>query len=568
MGTRSETVINFPYSGDYKIDVLLSPPDWRWTTTGKGISLPFSFMVPEIVDAAMAGADGLFSFNATQRDAVRQILDQISQCINVSFVELDQASNTQALLRFVNSTKLEGDGETDASAPEFATVYIDGTSKYNLREVEPGTYSWSTLIHEIGHALGLKHPGDYNGADGETNAPGNYLASVEDSQLNTVMSYTLSPQWLEREFFGKFDLQALRYLFGTREAHTGDDAYTYQDSAGTMLSLLIDDDGNDTIDVSALSTGTTIDLRPGGASSIGLTADGIPALDNISIAYSAQIENVIGSEYGDRIMASNSNNLIDAKGGIDTVIVLGDYKQFTVNREIDKTSNPVIRIIDSVVPMSLDILTSVEILQFDDLRIDFSMSELLSQVGINHFRAVSEFYLTYFNRIPDAEGMRYWLSEIQEGKSISDINSYFYAAASDDIWREFTGFSASMSDQDFVRLVYRNALGRSEVDAEGLLYWTNELHQTRNSGVPKAHENLVSSILTSAKTFKDDAEFGWVVNLMENKLLVSAYFSIEKGLSFVTPEDSLNFCIEVADTITATNTKMAIELIGQHILNT
>jgi hypothetical protein len=26
----------------------------------------------------------------------------------------------------------------------------------------PGSYNWSTIIHETGHALGLKHPGNYN----------------------------------------------------------------------------------------------------------------------------------------------------------------------------------------------------------------------------------------------------------------------------------------------------------------------------------------------------------------------------------------------------------------------
>ncbi len=42
-----------------------------------------------------------------------------------------------------------------------------------------GEHGYTTLIHEIGHALGLKHP-----HDGAPNLP-----SGEDNHTNTVMSY-------------------------------------------------------------------------------------------------------------------------------------------------------------------------------------------------------------------------------------------------------------------------------------------------------------------------------------------------------------------------------------------
>ncbi|NBO53424.1 MAG: hypothetical protein EBU84_02265, partial [Actinobacteria bacterium] len=47
-------------------------------------------------------------------------------------------------------------------------VYINGLSQANFLSYEPGSAGWALLVHEIGHALGLKHPHDDGGTDAPT----------------------------------------------------------------------------------------------------------------------------------------------------------------------------------------------------------------------------------------------------------------------------------------------------------------------------------------------------------------------------------------------------------------
>lgn len=93
----------------------------------------------------------------------------------------------------------------------------------------------------------------------------------------------------------------------------------------------------------------------------------------------------------------------------------------------------------------------------------------------------------------------HWIDQAKNGMSIPAIADAFYAVGVQ--YTALTGFSASMTNADFVNTIYRNVLGRKYgADTEGLAYWTGELsagHATRG--------RLVSTILDSAHSFKGDA---------------------------------------------------------------
>ncbi len=83
-------------------------------------------------------------------------------------------------------------------------------------------------------------------------------------------------------------------------------------------------------------------------------------------------------------------------------------------------------------------------------------------------------YLAYFGRTPDHAGLRFWWGEMDRGKGIRDVSTSFARSP------EFTARYGSLSDRDFVDLVYRNVLGRAP-DRAGYDYWTARLQARRES---------------------------------------------------------------------------------------
>ncbi len=143
----------------------------------------------------------------------------------------------------------------------------------------PGTYGYAAVIHETLHALGLKHPGNYNAEGVGTDGP--YLSSNEDNNTNTIMSYnnggrgagynSLTPM--------AYDMRALQYLYGARDNNSSrttyafSNVYAYSVSGQTFGSTttpvkqsIWDSGGVDTLDFSGLSSSSSyrFDLNQGG----------------------------------------------------------------------------------------------------------------------------------------------------------------------------------------------------------------------------------------------------------------------------------------------------------------
>ncbi|HXH56896.1 DUF4214 domain-containing protein [Iamia sp.] len=83
-------------------------------------------------------------------------------------------------------------------------------------------------------------------------------------------------------------------------------------------------------------------------------------------------------------------------------------------------------------------------------------------------------YLAYFGRIPDHTGLRHWWAEMDRGQGIRTVSAAFARS------HEFTNRYGSLSDAEYVTLVYRNVLGR-EPDVKGYAFWTEQLRSRRES---------------------------------------------------------------------------------------
>lgn len=202
-------------------------------------------------------------------------------------------------------------------------------------------------------------------------------------------------------------------------------------------------------------------------------------------------------------------------------------------------------------------VVDADAIQFDDMRINLRIGEKANSISGENLRALIDLYIAFFNRVPDADGLGYWIDQFKGGMSFDQISQNFYAAAL--LYSTQTGYDASMSDADFVRVIYKNVLGRSGVTAppeRDVQYWANELKNGRSKG------NLISTMLVSARSFTNDPTWGWVPQLLDNKVAVAHYFAVQQGINYNSPEESILSTIAIAAAITPTDVSTTISRIG------
>lgn len=81
---------------------------------------------------------------------------------------------------------------------------------------------------------------------------------------------------------------------------------------------------------------------------------------------------------------------------------------------------------------------------------------------------VYRLYVAYFLRAPDSSGFSYWVGQANAGLSIEAISAQFAEGT------EFQARYGSLSNSDFVELIYRNVLTR-EAEGSGRTYWIQQL---------------------------------------------------------------------------------------------
>ena len=180
--------------------------------------------------------------------------------------------------------------------------------------ISPGQEGYYVLLHELAHALGLQHPLRESDRSGATVLLDELATPTNTLMLDLSFAETtgLWPTW-----FGSFDLQALRALYGSRAFSIGNDVYKVNDASAPLT--LVDDGGADTLDVSAVSMSVSIDLHAGRTSSFGVSVDGLMKRNNLTIAMGTTVENVIGTSFDDVIIGNSVSNTFTFTGGNDIV---------------------------------------------------------------------------------------------------------------------------------------------------------------------------------------------------------------------------------------------------------
>lgn len=263
-------------------------------------------------------------------------------------------------------------------------------------------------------------------------------------------------------------------------------------------------------------------------------------------------DDLISGLAGDDTITGNAGaDTIDGGAGYDVISYASKLANYTVKRVGSTTTVKAKTGTDGT-----DIVTNSESLKFGDMTVNLTVKGIAASAPAASVQNVIELYVAFFKRVPDADGMAYWISEMKAGKTIYNIaDSFYYAGLA---FPDLTGYTPQLTNADFVNLVYRNVLGRVDgADAEGLAYWTDQL------ALGKATKSsLVIDILYAAHSFKGHAEFGWVADLLDNKITVAKTFSIDLGLGYISPNDNILHGMEIAAAVTPTNTANAIALIG------
>ena len=381
------------------------------------------------------GGDTSDAWSTSEIFAFEQVLDNYAAVSNLTFntvtpSESTDISNTTDIIWYQgNNSEFDLSGAfgwhevPDGSLITQGFGYwiggyfnIDENSWNNLTQ---GSYGYLTILHELGHAMGLAHPHD-GGGDGDLFPGVTSSGDTGDYALNqgiwTTMTYvggwTVEPT--STDDYGwqmtlmAFDIAALQVIYGANNSYqTGDNTYTLSTSNGSGVGweCIWDAGGIDTISNAGSNQSSTINLNA--APLTGENAGGYVSwiggiTGGYTIANNVIIENAIGGD-GDDVITGNDadntiydnagTNTIDGGLGSDTLVINANYDNAisivtsltAVNDQVTTAENTAAANIDVVSNDSYNqtisnsstftnTVSNVEYVQFNDQTVSLSLT--------------------------------------------------------------------------------------------------------------------------------------------------------------------------------------------------
>jgi Ca2+-binding RTX toxin-like protein len=358
------------FTGNRNVDATLIGS--KWGTTNLTYSFPtngsnYNGFVPVY--------DGVGNYHIVlgtqQQAAARAAFAQLSAVSGLTFTEITETDSVHANIRISQTADADVPSAYGTFPSDFKAaagdIWFGRNNQPYYDMAYQGTWGFATMMHEIGHTMGLKHGHqDYTNLDlsssfGTSPRFGTQsLTPDRDGQAWSLMTYTPAP-FTNSNFAGEkinqpqtymqYDIAALQYLYGANfNTNSSDSVYTFSQTTGEMfingvgqgapagnkIFLTIwDGGGNDTIDASNYANGVTIDLRPGEFS----TVDQNQLVNNLAyqnlvnlapgnfamaLLYNndsrSLIENATGGAGNDIFIGNTANNILDGGAGSDTVV--------------------------------------------------------------------------------------------------------------------------------------------------------------------------------------------------------------------------------------------------------
>ncbi|MFZ6708434.1 DUF4214 domain-containing protein [Undibacterium sp. TC9W] len=435
-----------------------------------------------------------------QQTATKAAMQAWANVADIQFVQVADNNTSAGNIRvawtsFADTTSTGGSAwgwayRPSSVSPSGGDIWLSGNGNKTNTNWSVGSFNYSSLIHELGHALGLKHP-----FEGDV-----VLPTAFDTAQYSIMSYTeqandmfrtitydasgkpsFSFKYIVPETPMVLDIAAMQFAYGANNSYrTGNDVYTF-DPNTPFLKTIWDAGGNDTISVANFTLGCMIDLSPGSYSDIrmvsapnppGYTGGTVPTYDgrqNLGIAYGAYIENAIGGAGNDTLYGNKLNNsftgnggndAIDGDLGLDTAIYNGLHTNYSVSV---KGGTAVVAAKTGT--EGTDTLVNVERLHFTDENIALDINGIAGQAY--------RLYQAAFDRKPDLKGLGYWINDMDQGSSLTTVAAGFMLSA------EFQKlYGTKPTNTVLVTNFYQNVLHRTP-DQAGFNYWLDQLNTNK-----------------------------------------------------------------------------------------